>query len=71
MIKAYGYLRVSGTGQVEGDGFDRQRELISRFADQAGIVIPRFYEERGISGSPRPESGSGRRTANARGEGLG
>jgi DNA invertase Pin-like site-specific DNA recombinase len=28
MIKAYGYLRVSCTGQVEGDGFDRQRELI-------------------------------------------
>lgn len=43
MIKAYGYLRVSGTGQVEGDGFDRQRELIIRFADQAEIVIPRFY----------------------------
>jgi site-specific DNA recombinase len=50
MIKAYGYLRVSGTGQVEGDGFDRQRELISRFADQAGIVIPRFYEEKGAKG---------------------
>ncbi len=55
MIKAYGYLRVSGTGQVEGDGFDRQRELISRFADQAGIVIPRFYEERGISGAKGEE----------------
>ena len=51
MIKAYGYLRVSGTGQVEGDGFDRQREVISGFADQAGIVIPRFYEERGVSGT--------------------
>jgi DNA invertase Pin-like site-specific DNA recombinase len=51
MIKAYGYLRVSGTGQVEGDGFDRQREVISGFADQAGIVIPRFYQERGVSGT--------------------
>lgn len=51
MIKAYGYLRVSGTGQVEGDGFDRQREVISGFADQAGIVISRFYEERGVSGT--------------------
>lgn len=51
MIKAYGYLRVSGTGQVEGDGFDRQREVISGFANQAGIVIPRFYEERGVSGT--------------------
>lgn len=55
MIKAYGYLRVSGTGQVDGDGFDRQRELISRFADQAEIVIPRFYEERGISGAKGEE----------------
>ena len=51
MIKAYGYLRVSGTGQIEGDGFDRQREVISGFANQAGIVIPRFYEERGVSGT--------------------
>jgi DNA invertase Pin-like site-specific DNA recombinase len=55
MIKAYGYLRVSGTGQVEGDGFDRQRELISRFADQAGIVVPRFYEEKGVSGTKGEE----------------
>jgi site-specific DNA recombinase len=55
MIKAYGYLRVSGTGQVEGDGFDRQQELISRFADQAGIIIPRFYEERGVSGAKGEE----------------
>ena len=55
MIKAYGYLRVSGTGQVDGDGFDRQRELISRFADQVEIIIPRFYEERGISGAKGEE----------------
>ena len=50
MVKAYGYLRVSGLGQVDGDGFDRQKELILSFADQAGIVIPRFYEERGRRG---------------------
>jgi DNA invertase Pin-like site-specific DNA recombinase len=55
MIKAYGYLRVSGIGQVEGDGFDRQRDVISRFADQAEIVIPRFYEERGVSGTKGEE----------------
>ncbi len=55
MIKAYGYLRVSGTGQVEGDGFDRQRETINRFAGQAGIIIPRFYEERGVSGTKGEE----------------
>lgn len=55
MVKAYGYLRVSGLGQVDGDGFDRQKELISSFAGQAGIVIPRFYEERGISGAKGEE----------------
>ncbi len=55
MIKAYGYLRVSGQGQVEGDGFDRQRETVSRFADKAGIVIPRFYEEKGVSGTKGEE----------------
>jgi site-specific DNA recombinase len=55
MIEAYGYLRVSGTGQVEGDGFDRQREAVGRFADQAGIVVPRFYEEKGVSGAKGEE----------------
>lgn len=46
---------MSGIGQVDGDGFDRQRELISRFADQAGITIPRFYEEKGVSGATGEE----------------
>jgi DNA invertase Pin-like site-specific DNA recombinase len=54
-MKAYGYLRVSGGGQINGDGFDRQRDAIQRFANQAGITIPRFYEERGISGTKGEE----------------
>lgn len=32
MMKAYGYLRVSGAGQIDGNGFDRQKKAISEFA---------------------------------------
>ena len=31
-MTAISYLRVSGNGQVEGDGFTRQREAIYRYA---------------------------------------
>ena len=55
MIKAYGYLRVSGLGQVDGDGFDRQKEQIISFAAQAGIAVAGFYEEQGISGTKGEE----------------
>jgi DNA invertase Pin-like site-specific DNA recombinase len=33
---AVSYLRVRGKGQVEGDGFPRQREAIARFAKRHG-----------------------------------
>ncbi len=32
--KAVSYLRVSGKGQVDGDGFPRQRETIARYAER-------------------------------------
>jgi len=49
--KAFGYLRVSGKGQVEGDGFDRQREAIAGYAAAHGIEIVRFFQEEGVSGT--------------------
>lgn len=49
-MKAYGYLRVSGRGQIGGDGFPRQREAITRYAKAHGIEIVAWYTERGISG---------------------
>ena len=49
--KAYGYLRVSGKGQVDGDGFERQRLAIERYAKLTSIEIVQFYEEKGISGT--------------------
>ena len=32
MKKAYAYVRVSGKGQVDGDGYERQEEAIYRYA---------------------------------------
>lgn len=45
MVKAFGYLRVSGKGQADGHGLDRQRETIERFAKRAKYQIVRFYED--------------------------
>jgi DNA invertase Pin-like site-specific DNA recombinase len=49
--KAFGYLRVSSDGQVDGDGFIRQREAIERWAAAHGLVIVQWFEEKGVSGT--------------------
>lgn len=49
--KAFGYLRVSGKDQIDGDGFPRQREAIQKWAAQHGVKIVRWFEERGVNGS--------------------
>lgn len=51
MNKVFAYLRVSGKGQLEGDGFDRQRAAIQAFCDSKGWVVMRWFEERGVSGT--------------------
>ena len=51
MVKAFGYLRVSGKGQVDGDGFPRQRQEIQKYAAANGIEIVRWFEEKGVSGT--------------------
>lgn len=48
---AYGYLRVSGKGQVNGDGFDRQEAEIWRYASKHGYQILTVYRDEGISGT--------------------
>lgn len=48
--EAVGYCRVSTHGQVEGHGYDRQREAIRHFAKQAGLSLVTIYEE-SISGT--------------------
>ena len=50
MRTAFGYLRVSGKSQVEGDGFDRQVEAIRKYAAAHDIEIVRFYYEKGVTG---------------------
>ncbi len=49
--KAFSYLRVSGKGQIGGDGFQRQAETISRYAKANGIEIVENFLEKGISGT--------------------
>jgi len=49
--QAYSYLRVSGLGQIEGDGFPRQRESIQRYAKAHGIEIAAEYRDEGVSGT--------------------
>lgn len=49
--KAVAYLRVSGRGQVEGDGFPRQREAIEQWAASNGAEVIAWYEEKGVSGT--------------------
>ena len=50
MIRAYGYLRVSGPGQVKGDGLVRQEKAIRKYAESNGIEIVKLYKEKGVSG---------------------
>jgi site-specific DNA recombinase len=49
--RAFGYLRVRSEGQIEGDGFARQRAAIESYAKTHGIEIVKFFEERGVSGT--------------------
>ena len=50
-MKAFSYLRVSSRGQIDGDGFDRQRDKILKWANANGAVIEKEFREEGISGT--------------------
>lgn len=49
-IKAVAYLRVSGFGQVEGDGFPRQRDTCDQYAARNGMAIVGEYRDEACSG---------------------
>ena len=51
MERAFAYLRVSGKGQVEGDGFPRQVAEIEACAKARGLEIVRTFDERGVRGA--------------------
>ena len=50
-IEALTYLRVSGRGQITGDGFPRQRETIKRYAAANNITLVAEYRDEGVSGT--------------------
>src|SRR5258708_4853471 len=49
--QAFGYLRVSGDSQIDGDGFPRQREAIERYAAANNIIVVKYFQEEGVSGT--------------------
>jgi DNA invertase Pin-like site-specific DNA recombinase len=51
MVKGFGYLRVSGRSQIEGDGFERQERAIRAYAKAHGVKIVRIFKELGVSGT--------------------
>jgi len=50
-IKAFAYLRVSGRGQVDGDGFPRQIAAIEKYAESNDITIAQVFQDEGVSGT--------------------
>ena len=51
MSKCYGYVRVSGQGQVEGDGLIRQEKVIKDYCKQNNLNLVKIYRDEGISGT--------------------
>jgi len=51
MIKAHAYLRVSGKGQIGGDGFPRQLKAVREYAAAHDVKIVRVFREEGVSGT--------------------
>ena len=59
MAKAVSYLRVSGKGQIDGDGFPRQRDKVSTFAKRNGYALQDEYRDEGVSGTSDLENRPG------------
>ena len=57
--KAVSYLRVSGKGQVDGDGFPRQRAAIARFCKAAKYDLVEEFRDEGVSGTKDLDSRPG------------
>src|ERR1035437_4189093 len=56
MKRAFAYLRVSGRGQVEGDGFPRQLEAVKKFGAAHERKLVKVYREEGVSGTTEWEN---------------
>ncbi len=44
-MKVFAYCRVSSKGQLDGDGFDRQRDTIQKFCAEKGWSVIRWFDE--------------------------
>jgi DNA invertase Pin-like site-specific DNA recombinase len=51
MTKAFVYLRVSGKGQVDGDGFPRQLAAAKQYAVTHDMRLVKVYREEGVTGT--------------------
>ena len=51
MTRAFAYLRVSGKGQVKGDGFPRQSQAIKAYAATHDLKIVQVFREEGVTGT--------------------
>lgn len=49
--RAFGYIRVSGESQVEGDGPVRQRKAIEAYAKANGVRVAKWFTEEAVSGT--------------------
>ncbi|MSU61263.1 MAG: DNA invertase [Pedosphaera sp.] len=49
--KTFSYLRVSGKGQVDGDGFPRQRQSVTDYARRNRMEIVTEFRDEGVSGA--------------------
>jgi len=49
-VKAVAYLRVSGASQLDGDGFGRQQDAITQYANAYGYEIMTMYREEAVPG---------------------
>jgi DNA invertase Pin-like site-specific DNA recombinase len=49
--KAYGYIRVSGKGQISKDGPKRQERAIKKYTKENKIELIKIFTEKGISGT--------------------
>lgn len=55
MTNVFVYLRVSGKGQVRGDGFLRQFLAVRKYCEENGLRIVGVFRERGVSGTKELE----------------
>lgn len=57
--QAVSYVRVSGKGQADGDGPERQRQAISRFAKSSRLSLAEEFNDLGVSGAAELEDRPG------------